>query len=157
MMQRVVRAIPVTNILMASIGALLVVVIGPLVMLSASIWQDWFDRANPVAVAEVALAEHVDSNTLRLQLYVTRQRECETMKMVGFTGPDEFHMQGASVLKREDNLPPISYPVGVRVLSRHWLLSPVYGDNLWLYAYYECNKRIVKQRIVDTVISTKKD
>jgi hypothetical protein len=153
MMRKVVSAVPVTNIVMASVGALLVVIVGPLVMLSASIWQDWFDAANPVAVAKVAAVEKPNPDTLRMQFWVTRERECETLKMIGFTGPDDAHMQGATVLRREDNLPPISYPVGVTVLSQHWILSPVYGKKLWVYGYYECGDRVVKQRIIDEVVA----
>jgi hypothetical protein len=152
MIRKVAAAVPLTNIVIAAIGASLVVILGPLVMLSAGIWQAWFDEAHPVASAEVASIERIDQQTIRLQLLVTRNRDCETLKMVGLTGPDAAHMQGATVLRREDNLPPLSYPVGVTILSRPWILSPVYGPRLWLYGYYDCDDRVVKQRLVDEVI-----
>jgi len=150
--RRLAQGLPWTNITLVAVGAMIVIVTGPLLMISTGIWQDWLDAVNPVATAKVAMSERVDPETLRLQLWVTRQRNCETLKMIGLTGPDAKQMQGATVMRREDNEPPLSYPVGVTILSRPWLLSPVYGNHLWIYGYYDCDGRVVKQRIVDEVL-----
>lgn len=152
MIRKVVSALPLTNILLVVAGAALVVIVGPLVMLSAGLWQDWWDRANPVAIASVAHVERPDPTTLRLQLWVTRKRDCEALKMVGLTGESPETMLGATTMRREDNAQPLSYPAGVRILSQPWLLSPVYGHHLQIYGYYDCDGRIVKQRIVDEVL-----
>jgi hypothetical protein len=58
-------------------------------------------------------------------------------------------MAAATIMQREDGLAPISYPVGVTVLSRPWMMSPIYGVHIWIYGYYQCDSRVVKQRIID--------
>jgi len=35
------------------------------------------------------------------------------------------------------------------VLSRPWMMSPVYGPHVWIYGYYDCADRVVKQRLID--------
>jgi len=152
MMMRAVKAMPWTNILLVAVGALVAIIAAPLVLFSISTLTLWYDEANPVADARLAMVERVDPETIRIQLYVTRKRECETLRVVGFTGPNRNAMEAATTMRREDGADPISYPVGVTVLSRKWLLSPVYGPHLWIYGYYECDDRIVKQRLIDEVL-----
>jgi hypothetical protein len=133
-------------------GALAFAVAAPIIMFSFASLLALYDAAFPVAEARLAKVERIDPETIRLQLYVTRKRDCETLRVVGFTGLSRTDMQAATTMRREDGADPISYPVGVTVLSRPWLLSPVVGPHLWIYGYYECDSRIVKQRLIDEVL-----
>jgi len=152
MMMHAVRSIPWANITLVALGALLAIIAAPLVLFSISTLTVWYDEANPVADAKIAKIERINPETIRLQLYVTRKRDCETLRVVGFTGQNRNAMEAATTMRREDGEDPISYPVGVTVLSRTWILSPVYGPHLWIYGYYSCDDRVVKQRLIDELI-----
>jgi len=145
---RVVRAFPWANVMLFLGGALLVAVTAPIIAFSFASLLALYDEAFPVAEAKLAKAEIVDDK-LRFQLFVTRRRDCETLKIEGFSGPHRLAMAAATIMKREDGLAPISYPVGVTVLSRPWMMSPVYGPHIWIYGYYDCDDRVVKQRLID--------
>jgi len=147
-MMRVVRAFPWANVMLFLGGALLVAVTAPIIAFSFASLLALYDEAFPVAEAKLAKAEIVDDK-LRFQLFVTRRRDCETLKIEGFSGPHRLAMAAATIMKREDGLAPISYPVGVTVLSRPWMMSPVYGPHIWIYGYYDCDDRVVKQRLID--------
>ena len=147
-MMRVVRAFPWANVMLFLGGALLVAVAAPIIAFSFASLLALYDDAFPVAEAKLAKAEIVDDK-LRFQLFVTRRRDCETLKIEGFSGPHRLAMAAATIMKREDGLAPISYPVGVTVLSRPWMMSPVYGPHIWIYGYYDCDDRVVKQRLID--------
>jgi hypothetical protein len=150
MMRRVVGVIPWMNISLVAIGATIAAIAAPLVMFSVASLTALYDQAFPVAEAKIAEATHVDEG-LRLRLYVTRFRDCETLKVEGFSGTLDA-MVAASMMRREDGEAPISYPVGVTVLSRPWSMSPIYGPHLWIYGYYGCDGRVVKQRLIDEPI-----
>jgi hypothetical protein len=32
------------------------------------------------------------------------------------------------------------------------MMSPVYGPHIWVYGYYDCDDRVVKQRLIDEVL-----
>jgi len=147
-MMRVVRAFPWANVMLFLGGALLVAVAAPIIAFSFASLLALYDEAFPVAEAKLAKAEIVDDK-LRFQLFVTRRRDCETLKIEGFSGPHRLAMAAATIMKREDGLAPISYPVGVTVLSRPWMMSPIYGPHIWIYGYYDCDDRVVKQRLID--------
>ena len=148
-MMWVVRAFPWANVMLFLGGALLVAVAAPIIAISFASLLALYDDAFPVAEAKLARSEMVDAETLRFQLYVTRRRDCETLKIEGFSGPHRLAMAAATIMQREDGLAPISYPVGVTVLSRPWMMSPIYGVHIWIYGYYQCDSRVVKQRIID--------
>jgi len=150
MITRIVGVIPWLNISLVAIGATLAAIAAPLVMFSIASLTALYDQAFPVAEARIAEATHIDEG-LRLRLYVTRLRDCETLKVEGFSGQIEA-MVAATIMRREDGVAPISSPVGVTVLSRPWILSPVYGPHLWIYGYYACGDRVVKQRLIDEPI-----
>ena len=152
-MMRVVRSIPWGNVALFLGGALLVAIAAPIVAFSFASLLALYDDAFPVAEAKLARAEYSEAtNSIRFQLYVTRRRDCETLKIEGFSGPHRLAMASAAIMKREDGMAPISYPVGVTVLSRPWMMSPVYGPHIWIYGYYDCNDRVVKQRLIDEKI-----
>lgn len=133
------------------LGGLTALVLFPLTVESMYWLRGWYDEHNPVATARLTMVERVDKETLRMQFMVTRHRECDVVRMVAFTGQDEQTMQGATTMRREDSETPISYPVGMTVLSQPWILRPVYGQHLWVYGYYDCHERIVKTPLIKTV------
>jgi hypothetical protein len=151
MMIKMMRSIPWGNVALFMGGAMLVAIAAPIVAFSFASLLALYDDAFPVAEAKLARAEIVDDK-LRFQLYVTRRRDCETLKIEGFSGPHRLAMAAATIMKREDGLAPISYPVGVTVLSRPWMMSPLYGPHIWIYGYYDCDDRVVKQRLIDQVL-----
>lgn len=141
-----------SNIAMFVMGGLLAMVAAPLLFYSAGTLLDWYDAANPVAAVKVASLERVPPDAVRMSMYVTRKRDCETLRMAAFTGGSDSDMQAATTVRREDGAAPISYPVGITVLSQPWLISPVVGAKLKFLGYYDCDTRIVRQLLVDTVI-----
>ena len=148
-MMWVVRAFPWANVMLFLGGALLVAVTAPIIAFSFASLLALYDKAFPVADAKLATVEMIDPQTMRFQLYVTRRRDCETLKVEGFSGPHRLAMVAANTMGREDGRPPISYPVGVTVLSRPWVMSPINGKHLWVYGYYDCADRVVKQLLID--------
>jgi hypothetical protein len=150
MIRRAITAVPWLNISLVAIGATIAAIVAPLVMFSVASLTALYDQAFPVAEARLAEATHVDEG-LRLRLYVTRFRDCETLKVEGFSGNLDA-MVSATMMRREDGEAPISYPVGVTVLSRPWIMSPIFGPHIWIYGYYGCGGRVVKQRLIDQPI-----
>jgi hypothetical protein len=140
------------DVALLALGALSMMVLAPIVMFSAATLLAMYDEAHPVAAAELASAERVGDDALRLQLYVTRRRDCQTLKIEGFSGPHRLAMTASTIMRREDGSTPISYPMGVTVLSRPWMMSPIYGPHIWVYGYYDCDDRVVKQRLIDEVL-----
>jgi hypothetical protein len=140
------------DVALLALGALSMMVIAPIVMFSFATLLAMYDEAHPVADARLAKAERVGEDTVRLQLYVTRRRDCQTLKIEGFSGPHRLAMTASTIMRREDGATPISYPLGVTVLSRPWMMSPVYGPHIWVYGYYDCDDRVVKQRLIDEVL-----
>ncbi|MBK7517938.1 MAG: hypothetical protein IPI51_20590 [Betaproteobacteria bacterium] len=57
-------------------------------------------------------------------------------------------MQSAESLAREDGRPPQSYPVGITVISRPWLLRGIYGGKVAVSAYYDCDNTVIKAPIL---------
>ena len=140
------------NALAIFLGGLTALLIFPLTVESMNWLRDWYDENNPVVTAKLVRAEHVDPQTLRLQFLVTRNRDCEFVRLLGMTGSGPSDMQLATMLRREDGSDPASYPAGITALSRTWVLSPVYGPRLMLWGYYDCNDRMVRTRMIDEVI-----
>lgn len=141
-----------SNIAMFVMGGLLAMVAAPLLFYSAGTLLDWYDAANPVAVVKVASIERVPPDAVRMSMYVTRKRDCETLRMMAFTGTSDADMHLATTARREDSAGVTSYPVGITVLSQPWLIAPVVGPRLKFIGQYDCDTRVVRQLLVDTVI-----
>ena len=148
MMMRVATS----NAMMFLAGGLVAMVAAPLLFYSAGTLLDWYDAANPVATVKVASLERVPPDAVRMTLHVTRQRDCETLRMMAFTGNSDADMHLATTVRREDGGGVVSYPVGITVLSQPWLISPVVGPRLNFIGHYDCDTRVVRQLLVDTVI-----
>lgn len=141
------------NALTVAFGMLTALVLFPVVVSSLNWLEDWYDEQNPVVTAKLIRAEHVDPQTLRMQFLVTRNRDCDFVKLMGMTGHGLSDMQLATSVRREDNTDPTSYPTGISVISRPWLLSPVYGPRLMLWGFYNCDDRVVRTKMIDQVIA----
>jgi hypothetical protein len=140
------------NALTIGLGLLTALLIFPLAVESTNWLKDWYDDNNPVVTAKLVKAEPIDEHSLRLQFMVTRKRDCNFVRLFGMTGRGPNDMQAATVLRREDGSEPNSYPTGVTALSRNWVLAPVYGPRLMLWAYYDCSDRVVRTKMIDEVI-----
>lgn len=140
------------NALTIALGLLTALLIFPLAVESTNWLRDWYDDNNPVVVARLAKAEPVGADALRLQFLITRKRDCEFIRLAGMTGGGPSDMQIATTLRREDGAEPTSYPPGITALSRTWILAPVYGPRLMLWAYYDCSDRVVRTKMIDEVI-----
>lgn len=141
-----------TDLLMAVLGGLACLLIFPLSVQSIVWMQAWYDLRNPPATASLASAAPLNTDTMRFRMFVTRHRDCEFLRLVGFTGTPK-DLQVATTLRREDGTDPVSYPVGTTALSRSWILSPVYGPNFHLWGYYECDSRIVRTQLLDELLT----
>lgn len=141
-----------SNVAMFVLGGIAAMVAAPLLFYSAGTLLDWYDAANPVAQVKVASLERVPPDAVRMSLYVTRLRDCETLRMTAFTGSSDADMHMATTVRREDGAGVVSYPVGITVLSQPWLISPVVGPRLKFLGQYDCDTRVVRQVLVDTVI-----
>ena len=133
-------------------GAVCMLVMAPIVIESLAWLRDWHDTNNPPVSANLASAEMVSADTLRLRLSLTRQEDCEFVRLLGFSGSQSGPMQLATTLRREDGSAPVSYPVGMTIISQPWLMSPIYGPRVLLYGYYDCDSRIVRAKLLDHVL-----
>jgi hypothetical protein len=137
-----------------TLGAISMLVLAPIVLESWNWLQEWYDKANPPATASLVSHEMANPTTLRLRFLVRRSaRECEFVRLNGYTGADTRQMQIATTLRREDGLDPASYPAGVTVTSQPWVLSPVYGTRILLVGHYDCSGRLVRARLIDEDLS----
>lgn len=141
------------NAFVVFLGMLTALIMFPVITSSVHWLQDWYDESNPVVTAKLIRAEHVDKQTLRLQFLLTRNRDCDFVRLMGMTGNTLADMQLATSVRREDGSDPISYPSGVTAISRTWLLSPVYGPRLMLWGWYDCDDRMVRTKMIDEVIA----
>ncbi|MBK6786357.1 MAG: hypothetical protein IPG77_01525 [Betaproteobacteria bacterium] len=66
------------------------------------------------------------------------------VRVLGYTGNTLQAMQPAESLEREDSRAPQSYPVGISVISRPWLLRGIYGGKVAVSAYYDCDEAVIK-------------
>lgn len=140
------------NIVTMGLGLLTALLVFPIAVESTNWLKDWYDDNNPVVVARLVKAEPIGDDALRLQFMVTRKRDCEFIRLMAMTGGGPSDMQIATTLRREDGIEPNSYPTGVTALSRNWVLSPVFGPRLMLWAFYDCSDRVVRTKMIDEVI-----
>jgi hypothetical protein len=142
MVRRVMIAIPWLLALVA--GMVLSVGSVPVLMMVADWYADWHTRTNPPATLAWHSIERLDVDTARVTLMVTRHEDCQMVRVLGYTGVSLRVMRPAEALEREDGRAPQSYPVGITVISRPWILRGIYGNKVAVSAYYDCSDRIVK-------------
>lgn len=138
---------------MATVTAMLTVfaiaiVFAPLVLATADWYAQWNAEHNPVATVQWHSVERVAQDELRLTMRITRHRDCDFVRILGYTGATLQSMQPAEALEREDGRPPQSYPVGISVISRPWILRGIYGSKVAVSAYYDCDDTVVKAPIL---------
>lgn len=124
-------------------------------IVSSSHWlQDMYDDTNPPSDMKIIHYEYIDKQTLRIQFQVKRNRNCIFNELEGYTGIDAegAYLSPAVVLKREDGYQPLSYPLGVTIISPPWIMSPVVGPRVLLYGIYLCENRQVRVKVIDTVL-----
>ena len=126
------------------LGFSIAIVFAPLVLATADWYAAWSAEHNPPATLQWNSVERIDTDTLRLTLLVTRHRDCQMVRVLGYTGKSLQAMQSAGSLEREDGRPPQSYPVGITVISRPWLLRGIYGGKVAVSAYYDCDEAVIK-------------
>ena len=130
------------------LGFSIAIVFAPLVLATADWYAAWSAGHNPPATLQWNSVERIDTDTLRLTLLVTRHRDCQMVRVLGYTGKSLQAMQSAESLEREDGRPPQSYPVGITVISRPWLLRGIYGGKVAVSAYYDCDNTVIKAPIL---------
>ena len=142
MVQRLTIAIP--WLLALVVGMILAVGSVP-VMLSAADWyRDWRDENNPPATLEWNTVERLDAGVLRVTLKVTRHDDCQIVRVLGYSGRSLFAMEPADSMEREDGRRPQSYPVGITVISKPWIVEGAFGSKIAVSVYYDCGNRVVK-------------
>ena len=125
-------------------GFVIAIVFAPIVLATADWYRQWSAEHNPPATLQWNSVERIDADTLRLTMLVTRHRDCQMVRVLGYTGKSLQAMQSAESLEREDGRPPQSYPVGITVISRPWLLRGIYGGKVAVSAYYDCDDAVIK-------------
>ena len=135
------------------LGGFIALLLAPAVAESSHWLQDWYDKRSPPVEAQMASHEVIAPDSLRVRLLITRQRDCMFVRLVAFTGGTSGDMNLALTVRREDGADPVSYPTGITVLSRPWVISPVYGKRLILIGHYECGNRLVRTTLIDEVLT----
>ena len=125
-------------------GFAIAIVFAPIVLATADWYRQWSAEHNPPATLQWNSVERIDADTLRLTMLVTRHRDCQMVRVLGYTGKSLQAMQPADSLEREDGRAPQSYPVGITVISRPLLLSGSYGSKVAVSAYYDCDDAVIK-------------
>lgn len=127
----------------AFVGSLLALVLIPLLSLAWQQTYEVYDRHNPPVSMKLATYEIDAENRLHMRFFVTRHDDCNFLKIQGYSGSLLTEMQPSTV-RRLDGEEPVSYPVGITVLSNTWVMYPLHGSNIQLQGYYECGSRIVR-------------
>ena len=129
-------------------GFVVAVLFAPLVLATADWYAAWNAEHNPVATMQWNSVERIEQDELRLTMRITRHRDCDFVRILGYTGATLQSMQPAEALEREDGRPPQSYPVGISVISRPWILRGIYGSKVAVSAYYDCDDTVIKAPIL---------
>ena len=146
MMSHAKKQLP--NAVALLLGFSIAIVFAPLVLATADWYEAWSAEHNPPANLQWNTVERIDADTLRMTLLVTRHRDCQMIRALGYTGKTLQAMQPAEALEREDGRSPQSYPVGISVISRPWILRGIYGSKVAVSAYYECADTVIKAPIL---------
>ena len=126
------------------LGFAIAIVFAPLVLATADWYSQWSAENNPPATLQWNSVERMNQDEVRMTLRVTRHRDCEFVRILGYTGQTLQSMQPADTLEREDSRAPQSYPVGIVVISRPWILRGIYGNKMAVSAYYDCDDAVIK-------------
>ena len=126
------------------LGFSIAIVFAPLVLATADWYAAWSAERNPPATLQWHTVERIDEDALRMTLLVTRHQDCQMVRVLGYTGASLQTMQPADALERQDGRPPQSYPVGITVISRPWILRGIYGRMVAISAYYDCDDTVIK-------------
>jgi hypothetical protein len=129
-------------------GFVVAVLFAPLVLATADWYAAWNAEHNPVATLQWNSVERIEQDELRLTMLITRHRDCQFVRILGYTGATLQSMQPSEALEREDGRPPQSYPVGISVISRPWILRGIYGSKVAVSAYYDCDDSVIKAPIL---------
>ena len=138
-------------------GFAIAILFAPLVLATADWYAEWRDANNPPATLEWNTIERINDDTLRITLLVTRHADCLMARALAYSGESIRAMNPATSFEREDGRQPQSYPVGITVISKPWIMRGIYGNKLAISAYYDCDNRIVKAPLLvgDIAESTK--
>jgi len=120
------------------------IIFAPIVLAAADWYAQWDEENNPPATFQWHSVARLEADTLRVTLLVTRHEDCQMVRALAYSGNSLQAMRPAGSFEREDGRKPQSYPVGITVISRPWIMRGVYGRKLAVSAYYDCNDRIVK-------------
>lgn len=126
------------------VGFAIAIVLAPIVLATADWYAQWDAENNPPATLQWNTVERIEEDALRMTLLVTRHKDCQMVRVLGYTGDSLQAMQPAETLQREDGRTPQSYPVGITVISRPWVMRGLYGRIMAVSAYYDCADAIVK-------------
>lgn len=132
------------NIAALVTGFTIAIIFAPIVLATADWYAEWRDANNPPATLAWHSIERLDVDTVRVTLMVTRNEDCQMVRLAGYTGANTNSMHPVESIEREDGRPPQSYPVGITVVSRPWILLGVRGGKPAVSAYYDCDDRILK-------------
>ncbi len=136
------KYLPNVFALLAGFG--IAIVFAPIVLATADWYAQWNAEHNPPATLAWNSVERLAQDELRLTLRVTRHRDCDFARILGYTGATLQTMHPAEALEREDSRAPQSYPVGISVVSRPWILRGIYGKKMAVSAYYDCDDTVIK-------------
>ena len=125
-------------------GFVIAVLFAPIVLATVDWYSEWRDSNNPPATLKWNTVEWVGKDVLRVTLLVTRHDDCQMLRAQGYSGKSLSSMYPSDSFEREDGRQPQSYPVGITVVSRPWLMRGIYGNKMAISAYYDCDGRILK-------------
>lgn len=149
MMQAVKRRMP--DVIAVLLGMLLsLLLVPPIYYAWANILQAYEEKFPPVT-ATLASAEKIPPDSLRIQMYITRNETCRLVRVFAFSG-STADIMFPTPIKRSDGEDPVDYPVGMTVISVPWVLTSVRGPNVLVYGYYDCHGKIVRAQLVNESI-----
>lgn len=126
-----------------AVGATFAVLLTPLILATMEWYQLWYAAQNPPATLRWHSMERLDADTLRFRLWIKQERDCEMLRLGAMTGSSVDNMRVGDVAL-EDGRVPQSFPVGITVQSRPWILRGIYGDLVTVTAYYGCGEHVIK-------------
>lgn len=125
-------------------GFFLAVLFAPIILATADWYSQWEEENNPPATLQWHSLTRLDPDSLLLTFLVTRHKDCQSVRVLGYTGPTLGAMHPVDSLERRDGKKQESYPVGISVVSKPWILRGIYGEKIAISAYYDCKDRIVR-------------
>ena len=80
------------------LGFSIAIVFAPIVLATADWYRQWSAEHNPPATLQWNSVERIDTDTLRLTMRITRHRDCDFVRILGYTGATLQSMQPAESL-----------------------------------------------------------